>query len=95
MFVFLSFFFLLQPPRLQGHDIPGSTTDLGEGELDTPDLTLVAETVLANNLQLRVPVLLLIPTFHDLNRDELVFSGLWMILTDERTRMGDEGCEAG
>ena len=33
---------------------PGSTTDLGEGELDAPDLTLVAETELANGLQLSV-----------------------------------------
>ena len=33
---------------------PGSTTDLGEGELDAPDLTLVAETELANSLQLSV-----------------------------------------
>lgn len=38
-----------------GLDIPGSTTNLGEGELDTPDLTLVAETILANELQLGVP----------------------------------------
>ena len=37
-------------------NIPGSTTDLGEGELDTPDLTLVAETVLADDLQLGVTV---------------------------------------
>ncbi|KAH9824561.1 40S ribosomal protein S9-B [Teratosphaeria destructans] len=36
--------------------IPGSTTDLGEGELDTPHLTLVAQTVLADNLQLGVTV---------------------------------------
>ena len=35
-------------------NIPGSTTDLGEGELDAPDLTLVAETVLADSLQLSV-----------------------------------------
>ncbi len=35
--------------------IPGSTTDLGEGELDTPDLTLVAETILADELQFGVP----------------------------------------
>jgi hypothetical protein len=35
--------------------IPGSTTNLGEGELDTPDLTLVAESILADELQLRVP----------------------------------------
>ena len=33
---------------------PGSTTDLREGELDAPDLTLVAETELANSLQLSV-----------------------------------------
>lgn len=36
-------------------NIPGSTTNLGEGELDTPDLTLVAETIFANELQLGVP----------------------------------------
>ena len=34
--------------------IPGSTTNLGQGELDTPDLTLVAESILADELQLRV-----------------------------------------
>ena len=34
--------------------LPGSTTDLGEGELDAPDLTLVAETILADKLQFRV-----------------------------------------
>ena len=33
---------------------PSSTADLGEGELDAPDLTLVAETELANGLQLSV-----------------------------------------
>jgi len=33
---------------------PGSTTDLGEGELDAPHLTLVAETELADSLQLSV-----------------------------------------
>jgi hypothetical protein len=41
----------------RGIHIPGSTTDLGEGELDTPDLTLVAETILANELELGVTVL--------------------------------------
>ena len=40
--------------RMDWKNIPGSTTDLGEGELDAPDLTLVAETVLADSLQLRV-----------------------------------------
>ena len=36
--------------------IPSSTTNLGEGELDTPDLTLVAETVLADSLQFGVTI---------------------------------------
>jgi len=40
--------------------IPSSTTNLGEGQLDTPDLTLVAQTIFANNLQLRVTVELLV-----------------------------------
>jgi hypothetical protein len=40
------------------NNVPGSTTDLGQGELDTPDLTLVAETVLANELQLGVTIAL-------------------------------------
>lgn len=35
--------------------LPGSTTDLGEGEEHTPDLTLVPETILADELQLGVP----------------------------------------
>ena len=34
--------------------IPGSTTNLGQGELDTPDLTLVAQTVLSDELQLGI-----------------------------------------
>lgn len=34
--------------------IPSSTTNLGQGKLDTPNLTLVAEAVLADNLQFRV-----------------------------------------
>lgn len=41
---------------VNGQGIPGSTTNLREGELDTPDLTLVAQTILANELQLRVPM---------------------------------------
>jgi hypothetical protein len=35
--------------------LPGSTTDLGEGQLDAPDLALVAQTILADELQLGVP----------------------------------------
>lgn len=34
--------------------IPSSTTNLRQGKLDTPHLTLVAEAVLADNLQFRV-----------------------------------------
>ena len=34
--------------------IPSSTTNLGEGELNAPHLTLVAETVFADNLQFGV-----------------------------------------
>lgn len=37
-------------------NLPGSTTDLGEGQLDAPDLALVAQTILANELKLSVPV---------------------------------------
>jgi len=33
----------------------GSTTDLGQSQLDSPDLALVAETILADELQLSVP----------------------------------------
>jgi hypothetical protein len=40
----------------RGQDLPSSTTDLGQGELDTPDLTLVAQAILADHLQLGVTV---------------------------------------
>lgn len=40
---------------LQGADIPGSTTDLGQSQTDSPDLTLVAQAILADELKLRVP----------------------------------------
>jgi hypothetical protein len=33
---------------------PGSTTNLGEGEQHTPHLALVAQTILADELELRV-----------------------------------------
>ena len=48
----------------KGQNVPGSTTDLGQSELDTPDLTLVAKTVLADALQLRVPKLGVNGAFH-------------------------------
>jgi hypothetical protein len=37
--------------------IPGSTTDFGEGQLDTPHLALVAQSIFANELQLSVPTI--------------------------------------
>ncbi|KAL3703925.1 hypothetical protein TMatcc_009615 [Talaromyces marneffei ATCC 18224] len=37
-------------------NIPSGTTNLGKSELDTPDLTLVAETVLADSLQFGVTI---------------------------------------
>jgi hypothetical protein len=39
----------------EGVHSPGCTTDLGQSQLDSPDLALVAETILANKLQLSVP----------------------------------------
>jgi hypothetical protein len=41
---------------IAGGDSPGSTTDLGESQLDAPDLALVAETILADELQLSIPI---------------------------------------
>jgi len=39
---------------LQGQELTSSTTDVGKGETNAPDLALVAETVLSNELQLLV-----------------------------------------
>jgi hypothetical protein len=38
-------------------NVPCSTTNLGERQLHTPHLTLVAEAIFADELQLRVPIL--------------------------------------
>jgi hypothetical protein len=35
--------------------LPGSTTNLGESQEHTPDLTLVSQAILANELQFGVP----------------------------------------
>lgn len=40
--------------RARGSNLPGSTTDLGQSQTDSPDLTLVAQAILANELQLGV-----------------------------------------
>ncbi len=36
--------------------LPGSTTDLGQSQLDSPDLTLIAESIFANELQLSISI---------------------------------------
>lgn len=53
--------FLHRPDRSKPHEIadcssniPSSTTDLGEGELDTPHLALVAQAELADSLELSI-----------------------------------------
>ncbi len=39
---------------LQSQELTGSTTDVGQGETNAPDLALVTETVLSNELELLV-----------------------------------------
>jgi len=66
-------------------NIPGSTTNLGQGELDTPHLTLVAETVLANELQLGVTIIRTVSVFQftfDLSREQA--HAQWPVITDSR-----------
>jgi hypothetical protein len=57
--------------------LPSGTTNLGESKLDTPDLTLVAQTVLSNELQLRITIWAwsVFEITYDLSRDKLVLSG--------------------
>merc|ERR1712189_88403 len=47
---------------LQGEKGTGNFTDLGDGQLDAPDFTLVAETEFADQLQLLVETGLLVAT---------------------------------
>lgn len=86
--------FPLRPPKIFLHEsrilglvrIPSSTTDLGQSELDTPHLTLVAQAVLADNLQFRVTIPTKLETrTHDITRSTLLISGR-RVLTDEPTR---------
>ena len=72
-----------------GECLPGSTTDLGQSQLDSPDLALVAETILADELQLGIPN----PTLTSVprrKRSKLALSGRG-IHTDERPRKDDGG----
>lgn len=47
---------------LQSQELTGSLTDLGQSVLDPPDLTLVAQTIVADDLQLLVQASLLVRT---------------------------------
>jgi hypothetical protein len=47
--------FASRPARAIKKCLPSSTTDLGQSQLDSPDLALVAETILADELQLSIP----------------------------------------
>lgn len=40
---------------VKGQELTSSTTNLGQSQTDSPDLTLISEAILANELQLRVP----------------------------------------
>jgi len=65
--------------------VPSSTSNLGQSELDTPDLSLVSQTIFTDDLEFGVAVEVLERTI-DLGRDKLLLSGLEEH-TDERTRM--------
>lgn len=69
-------------------NLPGSTTDLGQSQLDTPDLTLVAQTIFADELELSIPNPTLTNDVPDMKRSTLALSGLagQSIRTDELTR---------
>lgn len=68
----------------QNEGVPGSTTDFRQCELYAPDLSLVAETIPANNLQFGVAGELLGST-EDISRGKLMLSGQ-ETRTDEQTR---------
>ena len=46
---------LVPSPAASIHFLPGSTTDLGQLQQHAPHLALVAQTILADGLELRVP----------------------------------------
>jgi hypothetical protein len=72
-------------------NVPGSTTNLGERQLHTPHLALVAESIFADELQLSIPNYLLTRSPRH-KRSKLALSGHGdRIRTDERTRKDDGG----
>ena len=66
--------------------IPSSTSNLGQSQLHAPDLTLVAQAILANELQLGVAITSLDQNL-DISRGKLLLSGLRCERTDGPTRM--------
>lgn len=79
----------LATPPLFIEILPSGTTNLRESELDAPHLTLVAQAIFADNLQLGVAAIEVRITI-DVSRDKLMLSGR-DVRTDELTRMDDEG----
>ncbi len=65
--------------------IPGSASNFGQSKLDTPDFSLVAETIFTDDLQLGIAIVMLEETI-DISRDKLLLSGQDG-RTDEPTRM--------
>lgn len=55
--------------------VPSSTSNLGESQLDTPDLSLVAETIFTDNLQFGIAEEKLDEGTTDISRDKLLLSG--------------------
>ena len=64
--------------------LPGSTTDLGQSQGDTPDLAFVSQAIFADELQLGITRTNVSRAVNDLSRDKLMLSG--RIRTVEPTR---------
>lgn len=52
------------------NSLPSSTTNLGQSQTDTPDLTLVTQAILANELQLGVTILPMSVSRHNRRKQE-------------------------
>jgi hypothetical protein len=66
--------------------IPSSTSDFGQSQLHTPHLTLVAQAIFTNNLQLRVSVNIVRLSSVDMKQRQA--AAQWpRVRTDEPTRM--------
>ena len=74
--------------RSGDENLPGSTTDLGQRQLHAPDLTLVAEAILADELKLSVTIPSLTKDVPDISRarSSSVAIGDRYARTDEQIR---------